>query len=137
MPDQDGDENTLDVMLFDNNSVYTRGDESLSDQYSRGVQYRVNQEEGTVDEIWSYGEERGVDFYSRIVGDADYLPETETVLLTSGHVLDEAANQRNSIIVEVTKTENPEVVFELWYGPFGANEHFQSYRAERMPLYPE
>ena len=137
MPDQDGNEDTIDMMLFDNNRVYTRGDLELSEQYSRGVQFRINEAEGTVEEIWSYGEERGTDFYSRIVGDADYLEESDTVLLASGHVLDEAANQRNSIIVEVTKTDEPEVVFEMWYGPFGANEYFQTYRAERIPLYPE
>lgn len=137
MSDQDGNEETMDVMLFDNNRVYTRGNEELSEQYSRGVQFRINETEGTVDEIWSYGEERGTDFYSRIVGDADYLEESDTVLLASGHVLDQATNQRNSIIVETTKTENPEVVFELWYGPFGGNEYLQTYRAERLPLYPE
>jgi len=136
LPDQDGNEATLDILLFDNNRVYTRGNETLSEEYSRAVQYRINEEEGTVEEIWSAGEERGTDFYSRIVGDADYLPETENALMTSGHVLDEAENQRSSIILEVTREENPEVIFELRYGPFGSNEHFQTYRAERMSLYP-
>ncbi len=136
LPDQDGDEDTLDILLFDNNRVYTRGDEEASEAYSQAIQYRINEEEEMVEEIWSAGAKRGSAFYSRIVGDADYLPNTNHVLMTSGHVLNEAENQRSSIILEVTKEENPEVIFELRYGPFGANEYFQTYRAERMPLYP-
>ncbi len=137
LPDQDGNEATLDIMLYDNNRVYTRGDEALSEEYSRAVQFRINQDEETVEEIWSYGEERGRAFYSRIVGDADYLPESDHVLINSGHVLNEARNQRASFIVEVTREEEPEIIYELRYGPFGSNEYLQTYRAERMSLYPE
>lgn len=84
IPDQDGNEVTRDIMLFDNNRVFSRGDEDLSTQFSRAVQYRINEEEKNVEEIWSYGEERGEEFYSHIVSDADYLPESETVLIHSG-----------------------------------------------------
>jgi len=77
MPDQDGNDSTLDIMLFDNNNILTRGDEEISEDYSRAVQYRVDQENLTVEEIWSYGEERGEELYTAIVSDADYLPASE------------------------------------------------------------
>jgi len=135
MPDQDGNDDTLDIMLFDNNRIITRGDEAHDEEYSRAVQYRINESENTVEEIWSYGEERGTDFYSSIVGDADYLPENESVLLTSGRVLNEDENQRYSKIVEVSHAEDSEVLYELHYGPFAEDEYLQIYRSERMPLH--
>ena len=139
MPDQDGNEETIDIMIFDNNRVFTRGDEELSTEFSRAVQYRINEVNQTVEEIWSYGEERGTDFYSDIVSDADYLSESETVLINSGRVQDENSDEVYSMIVEVTKTEEPEVVYEVHYGPFGVDGmsgYVQMYRAERLSLYP-
>lgn len=135
MPDQDNNPDTLDVILFDNNRVIARGDEDVEEEFSRAAQYRINEVDKTVEEIWSYGEERGTDFYSSIVGDADHLPETDNVLLTSGRILTEN-DERYSIMTEVTRTEDPEVVYELHYGPFEVDEYLQIYRSERMPLYP-
>lgn len=136
LPDQDGDESTLDIMLFDNNRVFTRGDEEEAEEYSQGIQYRIDQENNTVEEIWSYGEERGQELYSDIVSNAAFLPATENVLINFGRTLDEEAEKRYSVITEVTRTEDPEVVYELRYGPFEVSEYFQNYRAERFPLYP-
>jgi len=56
--------------------------------------------------MWSYGEERGTDFYSNIVSDADYIQESETVLVHSGRVLNEEENQRYSVTVEVIHEED-------------------------------
>lgn len=139
MPDQDGNEDTLDIMLFDNNRVFARGDEELNEEYSRAVQYRINQEDHTVEEIWSYGEERGTELYSNIVSDADYLPDSETVLSNFGRAPHEESGGYISVINEVTKTEDPEVVYEIHYGPFAVDDidaYVQMYRAERLPLYP-
>jgi len=137
LPDQDGDESTLDIILFDNNRVFTRGSEEESGEYSQAIQYRINQENNTVEEIWSYGKERGNDLYSNLVSNAIFLPETENVLINFGRTLNEEVEERYSVITEVTKTEDPEVVYELNYGPFGVDEYSQIYRAERFPLYPE
>jgi len=138
MPDQDGDPDTMDIMLFDNNWRVTRGNENVSTDYSRSVQYRINETEGTVEEIWSYGEERGEDFFSKIVGDADLQPETDNVLMTSGRIEEEDVDDPESRIVEVTKEEE-EVVFELVVSRFAEhhNNRSQIYRAERTSLYPE
>jgi len=138
MPDQDGNPDTMDIMLFDNNWSVTRGNENVSTDYSRSVQYRINETEGTVEEIWSYGEERGEDFFSKIVGDADLQPETDNVLMTSGRIEEEDVDDPESRIVEVTKEEE-EVVFELVVSRFADhhNNRSQIYRAERTSLYPE
>src|SRR5699024_1995877 len=124
-----------DLLLFDNNIVITRGKDPLSEQFSRGVQYRINPEKMTVEEVWSFGEERGEDFYSSIVGDADYMHDTGNRLLTSGYV--EADNGMNSRIVEVSAEQPADIVYELVISGFEKKSHRQAYRAERMPLYPE
>lgn len=138
LPDQDGNEDTMDILMFDNNRIISRGEEEGNEEYSRAVQYRIDESADTVEEVWSYGEERGTDFYSGIVSDADYLPESGNVLINSGRIeSEEAENESSSLIVEVTKTEDPEVVFELRYGPYPTDDYTQIYRAERMSLYPE
>ncbi|HLS09639.1 aryl-sulfate sulfotransferase [Lentibacillus sp.] len=135
MPDIDNNAATNDYLLFDNNIVITRGKDPLSEQFSRGVQYRINPEKMTVEEVWSFGEERGEDFYSSIVGDADYMHDTGNRLLTSGYV--EADNGMNSRIVEVSAEQPADIVYELVISGFEKKSHRQAYRAERMPLYPE
>lgn len=135
MPDFDNNEATNDYLLFDNNIVITRGDDPLSEQFSRGVQYRINSEEMTVEEVWSFGEERGGNFYSSIVGDADYLEDTGNRMLTSGYI--EADNGMNSRVVEVSGEQPADVAYELVISGFEKESHRQAYRAERLPLYPE
>ncbi|UOR11461.1 aryl-sulfate sulfotransferase [Halobacillus amylolyticus] len=136
LPDQDNNEATKDILLFDNNIAITRGDESVSEEYSRGVQYRINTQEMTVKEIWAYGEQRGKSFYSSIVSDANFLSETGNRLITSGYTNGKDGNMR-SIIVEVTDEKPAQVVYELKVTGFEKGSHRQIYRSERMPLYPE
>lgn len=135
LPDFDDNDVTKDIMIFDNNIAVTRGDESVSEEYSRGVQYRINTEEMTVKEIWSYGKERGEKFFSKYVSDANYLSETGNRLLTSGYTFN-ADDKMRSIIVEVTDDKESEVVFELKVTGFTEGSHKQIYRAIRKPLYP-
>lgn len=135
MPDQDGNEETMDIMLFDNNRYIMRGHEELEEQYSRAVQYRINEEDMTIEEIWSFGEERGEYSYTDIVSDADYHPETNNVLIDFGRTYnedDEAASQ----IVEVDKDTN-EVLFEYHVTQTSRSDRRQIYRADRLPLFDE
>ncbi|GGE33562.1 aryl-sulfate sulfotransferase [Pullulanibacillus camelliae] len=135
LPDQDQNKQTLDVLMFDNNNVISRGNKKLSQAFSRGVQYRINEKDKTVKEVWSYGEERGQSFYSTIVGDNDYLPQTGNRLITSGYT--KSKKGMASQIVEVTGSTPAKVVFELEITGFKANSHQQVYRAIRLPLYPK
>ncbi|MDZ5783541.1 aryl-sulfate sulfotransferase [Marinococcus luteus] len=134
LPDQDNNPDTKDVLLFDNNRVITRGDESISKDFSQGIQYRINEEEGTVETVWNYGKERGKDFFSNVVGDADYLYETENRLLTSGY--QETEDGYQATVVETAGTTD-EVVYELELSGIEEGDGRVVYRAERMPLYPE
>lgn len=132
LPDQDGNAETLDIMLFDNNNRITRGDEKVSQQYSRAVQYRINEKEKTVEEVWTYGEERGQAFFSPIVGDADLLPQTNNRLVTSGFI--KKGNGRASKIVEVAGDSPQEEVFEVTISGFAPDSKQHIYRAGRMEI---
>ena len=77
LPDQDGDPDTVDVMLFDNHSFMdTRAREAVSEsRHSRLVQYRVNGRAGTVEQVWEFGSEFGHDLFTHHCGFVDYLPD--------------------------------------------------------------
>ncbi|GAA0436647.1 aryl-sulfate sulfotransferase [Lentibacillus halophilus] len=137
LPDFDNNAETTDYLLFDNNIALARGNEDLSKMFSRGVQYRVNADDRTVEEVWSYGEERGYSMYSNIVGDANYDPGTGNRLITSGYTPDpDDSDKRISRIVEVTDDQPADVVYEVAISGFETGSYRQAYRALRMPIYP-
>src|SRR5699024_9621049 len=131
-----GNDDTVDVLLFDNNHVVTRGDRGISNQFSRAVQYRINEKEKTVSEVWSYGEERGEAFYSEIIGNAQYLPDTGNRLITSGYIdPGEDSDERISKVVETNDEKDADVVFEITLPDLEKYSGKYDYRAVRMTLY--
>jgi arylsulfate sulfotransferase len=93
----------------------------------------------TFKQVWQYGKERGIELFSSIVSDVDYLPKTKNILMTSGFV--SPNNVHRAKIVEVSPEDNSEV--------FEATLFFKStnkgkkrgwgqtdilYRSERMHL---
>lgn len=112
---------------------------SNANRYSRGVEYEIDEENMTIKQVWQYGKERGREFFSSIISDVDFLPETETRLLTSGII---GGTPHYTTIVEVTYPAK-EVVFEarLSYKDMlvegtGWGGFDWTYRAERMTIYP-
>lgn len=133
-----GNDTIKNMILFDNNEVFTRGDEEVSGDYSRAVQYEIDEEEMTVDEIWSFGEERGEDFFSHIVGNVEYQYNTDNVLITSGAIDDdESPTGVQGRVVEADTLEDDHVIFEIRLTGTEENGQKFTYRAIRLPLYPE
>lgn len=124
------------LLVFDNGAHRNFKEEN---NYSRAVEYKINEGNNTVQEIWQYGKERGINFYSSIVSDVDYLPNTGNILVTSGYM--KLAENLSAKIVEVNY-DTKEVVFEatLNYKTLNGNKTAswgQSdilYRSERMQL---
>ncbi len=124
------------ILVFDN-GTYRNFDPQV--QYSRAVEYRIDEEGKTVQQIWQYGKERGADFFSTIVSDVDYLPETNTVLVTSGYLKDRG--RLGGKIVEVDRDSGREVFEATLYLKSVNGNKTPSwgqtdilYRSERMPL---
>ena len=124
------------LLVFDNGA---RRNTDTEINYSRAVEYQINEDQKTVKQIWQFGKERGKEFYSIIIGDVDYLPKTKNILITSGYIMPEA--DYSAKIVEVDYQTRQEV-FEatLYYktlngdksGNWGQSDIL--YRSERMDL---
>ena len=128
-----------DVFIFDNGNNRSKKEEnsiSASDNYSRGVIYRINQVDQTISQVWQYGKERGSEFYSPYISDVDYLDENHYLIHSGGiNTVDgkpgnepaglENADSLNSITTEI---KDDEVIFEM-------NLPTNLYRAEKMDLY--
>jgi len=119
---QDGDEETDDFnwvwgqhapMILENGNIFIydngfnrrfTGDV----QYSRGVEYAIDEEQLTVQEVWQYGRERGADFFSPIISDVD-VNQAGNRVITSGIIATPEGPQ--SIITEVDRSKN--VIYEV------------------------
>jgi arylsulfate sulfotransferase len=120
------------LMLFDNgeNRNY-----SGNGPYSRAVEYEIDKENGTIQQRWTYGKQRGGETFSSVVSDVDYYPDEDHVFFSPGATV--FNNRIYGKEIEIDR-ESQEVIFEATIIPptpaFGiATFH----RTERLPLYPE
>lgn len=124
------------VLVFDN-GTYRHFEDNV--YYSRGVEYKINEKDKTVEQIWQYGKERGEEFFSTIVSDVDYLYNSNNILVTAGYL--KKGTNLSAKIVEVNR-ETGEEVFEATLdlksengnktGSWGQTDIL--YRSERMEL---
>jgi len=138
------------LLLFDNGNDRAWPPETRTpdkEAYSRAVEFKIDEEQGTVEQVWLYGGPGA--FFSSFVSEADLLPVTGNVLVTEGgltrndqgeYASGREATRYSTRIVEVTHSQAPEIVFELLIedpsveDPMG----WTVYRSERLPdLYPD
>lgn len=100
--------------------------DALATNYSRAVIYRYDEKAGTVEQIWQYGKERGMELYSMYICDVDYIGPNHYVIdfggARSGQTMQEGSYAR---VIEIL---NDEVINEM-------NVNSACYRAERMDAY--
>ena len=106
------------LLVFDN-GVFRNYNNEL--KYSRAVEYKINENNKTVEQIWQYGKERGNEFFSSIVSDVDYLTNTKNILVTSGHI--SPKGNYSGKIVEVDYNTGNEV--------FEATLYFKTLRGKK------
>ena len=135
------------LLMFDNGNFRASPFEQPMtplDSFSRAVEYRVDEENMQVTEVWSYGGPGGERFFANFQGDADWMPQTGNVLIAYGGLVSDAegnpvggvAGHNWARIVEVTHETPAEKVFELFIDD-QRPEGWSVYRAERLPrLYP-
>ena len=127
-----------DFFIFDNG--FERNFLLNGPLYSRGVEYRVREDNMTIQQIWDYGKERRSEMYSAIISDVDRLPLTQNRLMAPGIVQNPPSSY--SKIVEVSYPDKM-VVFEatinfkpllpLAGAPGGSSNIFRSHR---ISIYP-
>ncbi|MBS6432034.1 MULTISPECIES: aryl-sulfate sulfotransferase [Enterococcus] len=127
LPDQDDNAETTDILYYDNNISVTRGDEADSEKYSEARQVRINEEDRTIEEVWTFGEDLGEAYFTKIIGSARYLADNGNRLVNFGY----REEGKTSSIMEVT--EDGETVLDVDLTDFPASAW--AYRAERFSLY--
>lgn len=126
LPDQDGNPDTVDILLFDNGDWRME----IPERTSRLIQYRINEKEMTVELIWIWGSDKP-ELYSRIHGDADLLANGNR--LGSFEPNDSRLGSKHAYGVEVA--EDGHVVWELWrYNNTGS---YPEYRLDRLEIYAD
>jgi arylsulfate sulfotransferase len=111
--------------------------------YSRAVEYKIDDEKQTIQQVWEYGKERGLELFSAITSDVDVLPDTGNRLVTAGNVR-ASAKPPHATMVEITYPDN-EVIFEadiFFKDARGTGERSWAqfdlvFRGERFDLVPE
>jgi len=140
------DPDIIEILLFDNGQARNFTKENSvppHENYSRAVHFRIDQKRRTVEQIWSYGKDRGAD-YSTIVCSAQNLGES--VLINFGGQIrrnnvpvDDVADAAlglipiRSRIIEVTR--DGEVIYEVYVTESPESPWAGTYRARRVPFF--
>ncbi len=134
-----------DLMTFDNGHYRSKNPEHYrqgKDNYSRGVRYRIDWKNRTVQQIWQYGKERGCEFFSPYISNVDYYEDGHYLVHSGGiatldGVTCEGVGSRryfeNKSVCLKSKTvelSDGKVVYEMCL-----NANY--YRAKKRPLYRE
>lgn len=129
------------VFLFDNgNNKSKNKDEYVdaSNSYSRGVMYKIDTENMTIEQVFEYGKEKGSSFYSPYISDVDYLDKNHYIIHSGGIVYVDGKNSNQpagfskgaKLVSDTVELLNKEVIFEIILPT-------NNYRVEKMSLYSE
>ena len=129
------------VFLFDNGNNKSKiKDEYVSadKSYSRGVMYKIDTDNMTIEQVFEYGKERGSEFYSPYISDVDYLDNDHYIIHSGGIVYVDGKNSNqpagiggaDKLVSDTVEYKDGEVIFEIVLPT-------NNYRVEKMSLYPE
>ncbi|MDE5977257.1 MAG: aryl-sulfate sulfotransferase [Turicibacter sp.] len=132
---------TGELAIFDNGNNRSKDPFNYvdaNDNYSRGVIYRLDTDQMTIEQVFEYGKERGSSFYSPYISEIDYL-DSDHYLIHSGGIGSINGNALNqpaffyddvTLSTQTVELLNGERIFEL---DFPA--HF--YRASKLNVYTD
>jgi hypothetical protein len=136
------------ILLYDDGNCRAEPfDPPVPDQenYSRAVEFKVDETNMTVSQVWQYTGTNDEVLYTGALGNATYQPKTGNVLMTFGYVSYEngvhpipiAPSSLAVHLKEVTHDADPSVVFDLRLSDEGttnaASLGFTVYRCHRIP----
>lgn len=129
-----------DIFIFDNGNNRSKHPleyVEAKDNYSRGVIYRLNEEDMTIEQIFEFGKEQGSSFYSPYISEVDYLGP-EHYLIHSGGIVSLNGIPANQPSYFYDQAELSSKTIELNQGEVVASIEFPSnfYRVQKMSLYP-
>lgn len=129
------------VFIFDNGNNKSKIKEEYVEatkSYSRGVMYKINKENMTIETVFQYGKERGSAFYSPYISDVDYINKDHYIIHSGGIVYVDNKNSNypagltsaSKLVSDTVEIKNNQVIFEIKLPT-------NNYRVEKMSLYGE
>ena len=129
------------LFLLDNGNNKSKNKEEYvdaSNSYTRGVMYKLDTKNMTIEQIWQYGKERGSEFYSPYISDVDYIDKNHYIVHSGGIVYVDGKNSNQpagfsnnaNLVSDTVELIDNKVVFELKLPT-------NNYRVEKMSLYTE
>lgn len=115
------------LMLYDNgNNRSLQKDTAIKDEdnYSRAVEYQIDEEKNTIRQVWQYGKERGNELYTNYIGSVQELENNKVYICFGGIRQDD---KQLSKIIEVSK-DDLKVLSET------AIENGHIYRAKKFDI---
>ena len=132
------------ILCFDNgNFRATPFGEKMTDEesYSRVVEFAIDEDALTVEQVWAYGKDPGERLFTCYQGGAYRLPETGNTFMTFGGTCTIDGQPSSDIgnafaqarLIEVTPDK--EIVFDMWIDGSAEAEPLplSSFRAEHVP----
>ena len=127
------------VFIFDNGNNKSKDSTNYVEatkSYSRGVMYKIDTTNMTIEQIYEYGKERGSSFYSPYISDVDYLGVNHYLVHSGGIVYVDGKNSNQSagfssnttLKSDTVEILNNKVIFELVLPT-------NNYRVEKQSLY--
>ncbi len=127
------------VFILDNGNNKSKIKEeyvAAENSYTRGVMYKIDTDNMTIEQVWEYGKNRGSDFYSPYISDVDYLDKNHYIVHSGGIVYVDGKNSNQpagfstntTLVSDTVELINNKVVFELILPT-------NNYRVEKMSLY--
>ncbi len=102
--------------------------EALATNYSRAVIYHYDLDAGTVEQLWQYGKERGMELYSTYICDVDYLGPNHYLIDFGGSNSAGQMMRFDSAYATVIELKDDKVIDEM-------HVNTNCYRAERLDPY--
>jgi len=103
------------VIMFDNGTnrykTVTPEDQRNTEKYSRAVLYAIDTETMTIKQEWSYGKDRGLEWYSSHFCGVDYYVDDGVYWICSGTTVYDTSTE--TYILNAKDAEDPEAVVTL------------------------
>lgn len=133
------------ILLFDNGCERSYMDPlPASQNYSRVVEFKVNEASMTVEQMWQFGKEYGSELYSTYISNASYLDNGNILICYGGLTKDSngvavelnSSDVCNSVRVLEIIPETKKIVWDLKLeGKEGTKMGYRSYRGYKINVY--
>lgn len=134
-----------DVMLFDNGHFRSKIPEKRipnSQNFSRGVRYKIDTTKMEIEQVWQYGKERGNEFFSPYICNVEYYDEGHYMVHSGGIGYEDGKTcEGMAVILCMTPGEHEytfqSITCELVHDEVKYELHVPAncYRAEKLPIY--